>query len=859
MIRNLLAALVIAVLTASMASAQIADFTVHPTSFGTHNLSRSAPTPANSLEPQVWTKQIENQDYIVVVWASVRLDFGGTIDVVPTYMWKVLDKATGTWSTPQLVGQNPIIQSFGQVTVRDLYDFAPSITWTYAGTTPNGVDGFAIAVLESHPTLLAPEVVVYFFELDIVAVPPVWVQSPLRDAVNASESGFGDSFNPIVLGMPDGDIVVVWSDDAPAGNIGGAAGINPAGPALSPGFPLGDVYMRRFQQSFPAAQGPGMVDGAGASTVNVSNSVCFELWPDAVTNDGDAVILTWTSFGSAADDVGGLGPNSGPVGGVPQGGELWDTYLRRVRALPGATSLVPGTARNVTTAGGNGFQPSRIAYNPALSQIGLVFFDRTVATQVIAGVPNLNAVVAFNQATGLPIVTFDVFFGVFNQLNLLPAGFANVSGDTNNDNYAAVAGFGINGWAVAWSTQDGATQVNTRIETYSLQSGTLGSTSIKRLYPTQAVTIPSQVQVIVYGIHAAGNQALSIHFSHNGGNPDNLRPGEPQAQLNPNNANIPVLDAFMAYGEATSVPPSAGQLVISRVSINGDKPLDVAGGAVIPASIEAEVVLQNLNGFQPMLITGLNVLPPVGFTRTGQNSPVLPVIIPPSSTTTFNVAFDVNVNALVAGQNQFDVSALGTVNNIQTQAGSAGIIAVTGVRGALAGVAVTYVMNPSTVVAGIPTDVELSVTVSNGGQFPLQDLKLFGTFLNGFTPKDAKAVIFDPVLATAFVPSGGISTFTGTVRIGASVSSAFSPYHPALTLELRQQATVGTVTTMLASPITIEPNPNATLGGPQLGIINSGGSLDGCALNGRGGLPWILLAIAALCGGALMVRRRARA
>lgn len=865
MLRTLVCFILAVIATAAPAHAQIADFSVHGNAYGTYNPSKGVlPVAPTQLRPQTWGKTIENAEWIITVWLDSELVFGAAaVDVTAHYKWTATNKLTGVTSAPASVGTNNFLLAVpgGGLGMRELFPLAPSITWTYAGAIPNGRDGFALAIVEADPVLLSAQIIVHFFELDSTQTPPAWVPAPLRDPVNASQTGFGLSQCPNICGMKDGDIVVVWQDDNPAGTTGAVPGINPIGPTGNPNLLVADIFARRFQQEFPlTAAGPGMVDGAvqfgQGSTVNVtSRAVTYDIWCTAVTDDGEGMLyVTWMSAGSEADDVAGLGANSGPKGGVPNG-ETWDTYVRRIAVPLGQTGLLPAFATNLTTHGGGGFQPGRIAYNSVLNQIAVIFMDGRTALG-LGGNPNLGAVFNTNQTTGAPIVAADVFLAVLDRLTLQPYGMTNVSTDPNPDLSCSVTGFGINGWAVGYTTLDGAVARNTRIEVYALQNGSVSSQSIKRLYPTQAVTNPTQVDCTVFHMGSNNNNSLSISFVHNGGNPDNLRPGEPISLNDPNNGNAPVYDNFIAYGESTTTPPTAGQLSVSRVSVNDDNPIDRAGGGIIPATIEVEIVLTNINGLNPMSITALTLQPPPGFTVV--TPPTLPVIIAQSASQTFVVSVATNSALMVPGQNQFDVAATGFIQNAPTVATGKGFVAVTGTQGGLAGVSVSAIINPSVLEMGVPNKATLTITIANAGQFPLVDIALFGTFITGFTPIDAGKITFTPTINSILIPSGGISSFSGEITIGAGVSPR--QYRPAFTVGMRQQANIGSVTVMLANEMSLLPNPFGGLPAGEAGLVNRGGggvgAVEGCTLSETGDLPWFLMALAGLLAAAWVVRRR---
>jgi len=868
MLRTLLCTALLAVVAAAVLPAQIADFTVHGNSFGTYNMS-VAPVPATPFRPRLWGRTIENAEWVISVWLDADVNFGvNSTDVTARYEWSTMNKLTGVTTAPTPISPGPGLNNFiltlpaGGLGLEDMHELAPSITWTYGGSIANGRDGFAVALLHSNP-LLSSDVYVYFFELDSTVTPAAWVPAPLRNPVNVSETNFGNAKSPSVVGMKSGDMVVVWQDNNPAGTTGAVPGINPQGPPQNPNLLVSDVFARRFQQEFPlVAAGPGMVDGAvqfgQGSTVNVSGrSFTFEIWPQAVSDNGEGqVYVLFLAAGSEADDVAGLGPNSGPKGGVVQG-ELWDTYMRRIAVPAGQTGLTPATALNVSTSGGSGWRPGDIAYNDALNQVGILFMDGSTHGNGVGGNPNLNPVFNTNQTTGAPLAASDVFFAVMDRLTIQPFAMINASVDPNIDNSCALTGMGINGWCVGYSTVDGAAAINTRIEVYALQNGNLASQSIKRLYPTQAITNPTQVNCSVFGVHSYGGNTLGITFMHDGGNPDNLRPGQPASLLNPANGNAPVLDSFLAYGESTTVPPTAGQLSVSRVTINGDNPIDKAGGGIIPSFIEVEIVLQNINGLNPMSISALTLIPPPGFTVTG--TPTLPVILAAGATQTFIMNVATNAALMVPGQNQFDVAATGIIQSAPTVATGKGIIAVTGTQGSLAGVSISAIMNPSVITTGTINKINLTITIANAGQFPLVDLKLLGTFIQGFTPVDANKIKFVPEPGNILVPSGGITSFTGEVTVGAGVSPR--TYQPAFTLNMRQQANIGSVTVMLANQMTLLPNPNASLGAGQVGLVNSSqgnfGRVEGCSLTqgGSGSLPWVIVTLAGLAMAAIAVRR----
>ncbi len=870
--------LLCAVLFAAMLPSQIADFTPHPPGYGVYNLSRAPappiPTePGYPIAPNMWSSSVENADYIFTTWAQYWVerptrDAAGNIishEFEVLYWWTYTDKATGVTQPPARVGNGTLFGITGpQLNFFTFATYAPSISLTFAGTNPNGVDGFAIALC-APDNLLGEQIFVHFFELDVSVTPPVWIESVNREAVLASDTPFGISRHPNLIGLPDGDIVVVWQDDNAAGPIGGVPGINPQAPAQNPNnMFVNDIYARRFQQDYPAAPGPGMVDGATVggnqgSTINLSSSTSAEIFPHATSGNPGEVFITWYSAGTSADNIAGLGPNSGPIDGVVAG-ETSDIYLRRIMALPGQTGLSTANpvnqAVNVTRSTGETASPPRVAFNSSLNQVGVTFTDDTDANG-IAGLVNLNAVPLVDPVTAVVTPRADIFIGLYNPISLAPIAFRNVSEDPNVDLVSDLSGFGLNGWIVGWSTLDGATNINPRIETMTLQSGVLNSTSIKRLYPRQGITSPTTLEMLIFSVNTTSNNSITIHFYSNGGNPDDLRSTEPAAVNDPNNGNNPVLDVFMAYGESTAPPPAAGQLSIEKVTVNSDNPLDIANpNFVVPASIEAEITIQNLSPLSPLILQSINIIFPPGFSRG--SGPVLPVTVGQGNTQTFVVNILTDRTKMVPGQNEFEVSATGVLVNVPVVGTGKGILAVTGVKGPLAGVTLSALLNPSVITAGTPAEVEMTLTISNAGQFPVQDVVGLGKLIQGFTPIDLDKIVFTPPLTTTLIPSGGIVVFRGKTNAGAGIQPR--SWRPAFTFSMRQGSNVGTVTAMLANEVTILPNPNLANSGPKSGLANSGESAASCALVPRkSNLPWLLLGGLALAAAGASTRRRERA
>jgi hypothetical protein len=861
MVRRILMVLILAAVGAPLA-AQV-DWTAHGATYGTYNLSQVpfVTAPVTST-PQMWTSVIEDKDWIVTVWME--------LEVLPAppapaqrrvqFYWSALAKTTvggntaGTATARAQIGGSArngftdFVATGTATNDNNFYIYAPSITWTVAPAS-GGNAGFAMALpYADAATTTQLDVFVHFFVLDTAVTPNVWVEDPTRTPVNVDTS-LGNSYHPSVVCIPSGsnagDLVVVWRDQSGAGTIGGVPNINPQkDPAATGSLPSSDLFARRFHQMFSASATtpvPGMEDTdlINNSTINVSNSFSAEISLDAcacpVGVSTDRIMVAWTSLGATPDNVGGMGNGTGPANGAWGGNaETSDTYIRAIQ-LQGLTGLTQPSSmiRNISISDGNSTYPVRIVWNPVLLQAGVLFSDNTETTG-IGGSGTLNAVPV---AQGTPAIDF--FLATFGQ-NVTPLfGPVNMTASGYDETYAALAAIDAGGWFASYSSA-----INTAaISNYFIFFDASAVATTAQAYPT-GVAATGQPQIKAWAVTTYKSTSAGILFTHSKGDPINRRTGQPVAGTTTALSTTIQQDAFLALGEITSLPGGANPLT---VTVNSGEPIDAGVGylnyvpaVTVPAQVECEVTVVNSNGLSPLVLEALNVVPPAGFKQTGA-LPLLPITIAPGSSQGFILNFLTEVPKMRSGQWNFEASATGTVNASPTIYTGKGNVAITGKDGQITA-DVAAALNPTVITTGKSSNLSLSVTVSNPGQFAISDMSVEGFMIAGFIPTDLSTIkALKDSLALGNVPSANVRTFTGSLKVGASVQPR--TYRPAITLNLQQGTNTGSVTAILVNEVSFVA-PVTTGTGPQSGLVNQGG---GCAVvseDGRSSAAWLVV----ICG-----------
>jgi hypothetical protein len=804
---------VAAVVCAAGARAQVADYTDHGTSFGTYN-SSALPAGGAAFASSV----IENGSWVVTAWAQLN-------GLNAVYRFSAVEKATGTAQAPAAIGASATIPA-ALNTVYALGVFQPGLGFVF--DTSGVAIGAAVALVYDNAGAL--DVFVHFLKLDSTLTPPAWVQDSARSAVNVSQS-LGTAWSPSVAGLTSGDVVVTWLDQSLAGTIGGNAGLNPALPAGNPGnLTAADVYARRFTQSFigtVAVPAPGMADSAApaSSCINLSRSQGEEAWPEAAT-DGVSVYVTWNTRSSIADSVAGLGANSGPLGGA-FGGETCDIYLAMVQSGATGTLIAPAAnAHNISESSGSdtfAFRP-RIAFNAAFQQLAVVWNDLS-KTGGIAGNANLKAL------DNGGVAEYDLFMRTY-ALSTAPLRAAKLTDTTTQESMTAISGFGISGWLIAWNEvlNPAIPDIRARQQAYD---GNLLVASPVQAYPIQSITVGGlPPAVFVWDVSMTSNTQTHIAFT-TGDTPDNLRGGQPASTAG-------TTDAFLARGDVTT-PPSSGAapLQITSFTVN-------SGNAILgntpPATVTVNLNLHNSSSTTTFSLDTLVLTLPAGFAEQGAG-PVLPMPLTSGGDQSFAIVLSVTQALLVPGQNVFTVTVTASGLAVPVTVTAVFQLGVTGSTGSIAGVGVTFVINPSAITNGTNNPLTVTLSISNGGGSDLTSLAFTGDIGTFFTPASFKNMTWSPVPATSTVVAGGVKTFTAHCTAKPSIPAGL--YLPAITVTAGQGAAGGSVTATANAPLSVTASTTVgpITGGPSL---KAGGG--GCAVDAgsSSGSVWLWLGLGLL-------------
>lgn len=797
-------------IVSAAAVAQVADYTAHGTAYGTYNQTQAA----NPTEV-FWTNAVENDRWIISAW--VEMGAG-----VCTYHFSTLDKQTSLQSAPLQVGGNGD-NALYTGTVYSARAYRPAICFTFDPTTPAN-NGVAIAVPMLSPSN-AMDIWLHFLRIDPTTTTnpsPTWEVNPDRDPVNVSNSN-GNSLGAAIAGLVNGEIIVAWRDDTQAGPIGDVTGITPIGPNPNPSnLTVADIYARRFDQLFPApgVPGPGASDPiAPGSTLNISQCRSAVWWPDVVAGSSDTAYVGFMVQGSLVDNVANLGANSGPLGGT-FGGETNDAYLVSVRAT--ATSgLVRVGAINVSSSSGldNAVFHPQLAYNRILNQIGVVWQDLTNSGG-IGGNPNLAA-----TDTGIfpNPQQYDVFLRTFNT-SLNNVGVVKISATSAREFMVAVAGTGAAGWVVGWTEVVSATDHRARQRAYD---GNLVNQGGEQFYPVQSVTVGGPPPAVsMWKMTSNGTTSITTAFSQ-GGNPDNLRVGQPAAATN-------VIDQFLAHGQLVSTTPTTGQLAVVGFQVNNGNLLN---GQALPTQITGSLSLRNNSPVDSMQVTSLVITPPQGWSIQGSGI-VLPMTLPPGTSNPIEYVFVPQAAQVQAGVNTWGAAASATLGANTLSAAASTQFSVTGMVGDLSGVQFTFALNPSTITNGSSNQVTVNVTISNSGADPLSNIAITGVLPGGITPGTLNSAVWTPSLNGLLISSGGVQVLSTTLTAGASLPAG--SYLPGFHLSADQGVRSGTVTSGPTNPLTVNSGGGGGGGGGG-GLVTVDRGSNCSVVSGSSGIGALVL------------------